>query len=183
MPSGTRTRAAPTVAAHSSWARWATAASRQAGASSRTPQGCPSDRGRHRRHRRAQVEEVGERRVRPEHRVGAPRVGRHVRDPDRGRDDGQEDGIDLQTRQSLHEFLRQVWMRTGATVLMVTHDVGEAIYLAQRVVVMTPRPGRVADVVEVPFGRSRGPEVRRDERFVAIEDEVDDLLRSSRIRA
>ena len=88
--------------------------------------------------------------------------------------------LDLQTRQSLHVFLRQVWQRTGATVLMVTHDVGEAIYLSERVVVLTQRPGRVADVVEVPFGRSRGPEVRRDERFLAIEDEIDDLLRTRR---
>ncbi|HET8621805.1 MAG TPA: ABC transporter ATP-binding protein [Acidimicrobiales bacterium] len=88
--------------------------------------------------------------------------------------------LDLQTRRSLHEFLRQVWQRTGATVLMVTHDVGEAVYLSERVVVMTSRPGTVADVVEVPFGRSRGPEVRRDERFLALEDEIDDLLRSRR---
>jgi NitT/TauT family transport system ATP-binding protein len=88
--------------------------------------------------------------------------------------------LDLQTRRSLHEFLRQVWQRTGATVLMVTHDVGEAVYLSERVVVMTSRPGTVADVVEVPFGRSRGPEVRRDERFLALEDEIDDLLRARR---
>ena len=73
-----------------------------------------------------------------------------------------------------------MWQRTGATVLMVTHDVGEAIYLSEQVVVLTQRPGRVADVVEVPFGRSRGPEVRRDERFLAIEDEIDDLLRTRR---
>jgi NitT/TauT family transport system ATP-binding protein len=88
--------------------------------------------------------------------------------------------LDLQTRRSLHEFLRQVWQRTGATVLMVTHDVGEAVYLSERVVVMTSRPGTVADVVEVPFGRSRGPEVRRDERFLTLEDEIDDLLRARR---
>jgi ABC-type nitrate/sulfonate/bicarbonate transport system ATPase subunit len=88
--------------------------------------------------------------------------------------------LDLQTRRSLHEFLRHVWQRTGATVLMVTHDVGEAVYLSERVVVMTSRPGTVADVVEVPFGRSRGPEVRRDERFLALEDEIDDLLRARR---
>jgi ABC-type nitrate/sulfonate/bicarbonate transport system ATPase subunit len=85
--------------------------------------------------------------------------------------------LDLQTRRSLHEFLRQVWQRTGATVLMVTHDVGEAVYLSQQVVVLTSRPGRVAEVVEVPYGRSRGPDIRRDQRFVAIEDEIDDLLR------
>ena len=88
--------------------------------------------------------------------------------------------LDLQTRRSLHEFLRQVWQRTGATVLMVTHDVGEAVYLSERVVVMSRRPGRVAEVVDVPFGRARGPELRRDERFMALEDEVDDLLHQPR---
>ncbi len=88
--------------------------------------------------------------------------------------------LDLQTRRSLHEFLRQVWQRTGATVLMVTHDVGEAVYLSERVVVMSSRPGRVADVVDVPFGRARGPELRRDARFMALEDEVDDLLHQPR---
>jgi NitT/TauT family transport system ATP-binding protein len=88
--------------------------------------------------------------------------------------------LDLQTRQSLHEFLRRVWLRTGATVLMVTHDVGEAVYLSERVVVLTKRPGTVSEIIDVPFGRSRGPEVRREQRFLAIEDEIDDLLRARR---
>jgi ABC-type nitrate/sulfonate/bicarbonate transport system ATPase subunit len=88
--------------------------------------------------------------------------------------------LDLQTRRSLHEFLRLVWQRTGATVLMVTHDVSEAVYLSERVVVMSHRPGRVARIVDVPFGRARGPELRRDERFMALEDEVDDLLHQPR---
>ncbi len=73
-----------------------------------------------------------------------------------------------------------MWQRTGATVLMVTHDVGEAVYLSERVVVMSRRPGRVAEIVDVPFGTARGPELRRDERFMALEDEVDDLLHQPR---
>jgi NitT/TauT family transport system ATP-binding protein len=88
--------------------------------------------------------------------------------------------LDARTRRSLHEFLLSVWHRTGATVLMVTHDVGEAVYLSERVAVMQPAPGRVVELVDVPFGRSRGPELRRDPRFVALEDELDDLLRVSR---
>ena len=85
--------------------------------------------------------------------------------------------LDAQTRQSLHEFLRLVWQRTAATVLLVTHDVGEAVYLSERVVVMSGRPGRVTEEVVVPYGRTRGPDIRRDQRFLAIEDEIDDLLR------
>ena len=87
--------------------------------------------------------------------------------------------LDLQTRRSLHEFLRQVWQRTSATVLMVTHDVGEAVYLSEQVVVLSSRPGRVAEVVDVPFGAARGPEIRRDRRFLALEDEIDDLLQTA----
>lgn len=45
---------------------------------------------------------------------------------------------------------------------------------------MTSRPGRVAEVVDVPFGRSRGPEILREQRFMALEDEIDDLLRARR---
>jgi NitT/TauT family transport system ATP-binding protein len=84
--------------------------------------------------------------------------------------------LDLQTRRSLHEFLHHVWERTGATIVMVTHDVGEALYLSEQVVVLTTRPGRVAERIDVPFGRSRGPAIRRDPKFVALEDEIDDLL-------
>jgi len=87
--------------------------------------------------------------------------------------------LDLQTRRSMHEFLRRVWQRTGATVLMVTHDVGEAVYLSDQVAVLSSRPGRVAEVVDVPFGRARGPEIRRDPRFLALEDEIDDLLHTA----
>jgi NitT/TauT family transport system ATP-binding protein len=87
--------------------------------------------------------------------------------------------LDQQTRRSLHEFLRSVWERTGATILMITHDMGEAVYLSDRVVVLTPRPGRVAETIEVPFGRSRGPAIRRDPRFQRLEDEIDDLLHAS----
>ena len=88
--------------------------------------------------------------------------------------------LDLQTRQALHEFLRTVWVRTGATILMVTHDVGEAVYLSERVVVLSSRPGKVQDVLDVPFGRARGPELRREARFTGLEDEIDDLLRGRR---
>ena len=46
--------------------------------------------------------------------------------------------------------------------------------------VLTKRPGTVSEIIDVPFARSRGPEVRREQRFLAIEDEIDDLLRARR---
>jgi NitT/TauT family transport system ATP-binding protein len=84
--------------------------------------------------------------------------------------------LDAQTKRVMQDFLLTVWRRTGATILMVTHDVEEAIYLAQRVYVLAPRPGRVAEIVDVPFGASRGPAVKRDPRFLDLRDQLTDLL-------
>lgn len=84
--------------------------------------------------------------------------------------------LDAQTKRSLQEFLRTLWLRTRSTILMVTHDVQEAVYLAERIYVMTPHPGRVAEVIDIPFGVSRGPGVKRDPRFLDLVDEIEDLL-------
>jgi len=87
--------------------------------------------------------------------------------------------LDAQTKKAMHEFLLQVRARTGCTVLMVTHDVGEAVYLSQRVYVLSSRPGRVAAEVVVPFGSSRGPDVQRDPRFLDLRDEIEDQLHAA----
>jgi NitT/TauT family transport system ATP-binding protein len=84
--------------------------------------------------------------------------------------------LDAQTRRHLQDFLLTVWRRTEATILMVTHDVEEAVYLSNRTYVMAARPGRVAEVVDVPFAADRGPLVKRDPRFLDLRDELSDLL-------
>src|SRR4051794_443828 len=84
--------------------------------------------------------------------------------------------LDAQTKRHLQDFLLTVWRRTGATILMVTHDVEEAVYLSNRIYVLASRPGRVAEVVDVPFGAARGPHVKRDQRFLDLRDELHDLL-------
>ncbi|MGH8910252.1 MAG: ABC transporter ATP-binding protein [Egibacteraceae bacterium] len=84
--------------------------------------------------------------------------------------------LDAQTKRVMQAFLLEVWQRTGTTIAMVTHDVEEAIYLAQRIFVLTSHPGRIAAEIAVPFGRSRSPAVRRDDRFLDLRDEIDDLL-------
>ncbi len=84
--------------------------------------------------------------------------------------------LDAMTKRSLQEFLRIVWLRTGTTILMVTHDVPEAIYLSQRICVMTPHPGRLAEIIDVPFGAVRGPMTKRDPRFLDLVDEIEDML-------
>jgi NitT/TauT family transport system ATP-binding protein len=84
--------------------------------------------------------------------------------------------LDAQTKRHLQDFLLTVWRRTGATILMVTHDVEEAIYLSSRVYVLAPRPGRIAEVIDVPFGPSRGPQLKRDPRFLDLREELAELL-------
>jgi ABC-type nitrate/sulfonate/bicarbonate transport system ATPase subunit len=84
--------------------------------------------------------------------------------------------LDAQTRTSLHEFLRQVWQRTGATIILVTHDVDEALYLSQRIYVMHSAPGRVVEEITLPFGTGLGPAVKRTPMFLDLRDELHDLL-------
>jgi ABC-type nitrate/sulfonate/bicarbonate transport system ATPase subunit len=84
--------------------------------------------------------------------------------------------LDAQTRLSMHEFLRTVWRRTGATIVLVTHDVDEAVYLSQRVYVMHAHPGRIAEEITLPFEPGLGPAVKRTPQFLDVRDEIHDLL-------
>jgi len=81
--------------------------------------------------------------------------------------------LDAQTRETLHAELLDIWSATGKTVLFVTHDVSEAVTLADRIVVMTDSPGRVGEVVDVDLPR---PRERTDEGFAAVYDRVRSLI-------
>ncbi|MFI7439320.1 ABC transporter ATP-binding protein [Nonomuraea indica] len=72
--------------------------------------------------------------------------------------------LDAQTRESLQEELLRIWERTGKTIVFITHGIDEAVYLGQRVAVMTSRPGRIKEVVAVAFD-SREGDLRADRRF------------------
>jgi NitT/TauT family transport system ATP-binding protein len=76
--------------------------------------------------------------------------------------------LDAQTRAAMQDALGRIWEQARKTVLFVTHDIDEAIYLADRVVVFTPRPGRVAAVIDVDLPRPRRPDVRLGEAFLAL---------------
>src|SRR5687767_2247230 len=80
--------------------------------------------------------------------------------------------LDAQTRESMQSELLKIWAQARKTVIFITHQINEAIYLADRVAVMSPRPGRVKGVFAVPFERPRPLALKRDPRFLEIEDAI-----------
>jgi NitT/TauT family transport system ATP-binding protein len=80
--------------------------------------------------------------------------------------------LDAQTRELMQVELLRIWRESMKTALFITHDIKEAIYLADRVIVFTARPGRVKEVVEVPLPRPRDLRLKRDARFIELEDRV-----------
>jgi NitT/TauT family transport system ATP-binding protein len=80
--------------------------------------------------------------------------------------------LDAQTREFMQEELLRVWAATGKTALFITHDIKEAIYLADRVVVFTARPGRIKECVDIDLPRPRNLRVKREPDFLAFEDRI-----------
>ena len=80
--------------------------------------------------------------------------------------------LDAQTRELMQLELLKIWSKTKKTALFITHDIKEAIYLADRVIVFTRRPGRVKTVVEIDLSRPRDLRIKRDPRFLTYEDEI-----------
>lgn len=89
--------------------------------------------------------------------------------------------LDAQTREVLQAELLRIHAETGKTTLFVTHDLDEAIYLSDRVVVMAAKPGRVEQVIDIPFAHPRPelPELRGDIVFQRIRANIWSLIRSS----
>jgi NitT/TauT family transport system ATP-binding protein len=89
--------------------------------------------------------------------------------------------LDAQTREQLQDELLRIWVATGKTVVFITHDIDEAVYLGQRVVVLSARPGRLKAVVDARFPgkdaeRRASADVRSDPEFVARRHEIWALL-------
>jgi NitT/TauT family transport system ATP-binding protein len=85
--------------------------------------------------------------------------------------------LDEMTRERLNMELLQIWERLESTVVFVTHSISEAVFLSTRVVVMSPRPGRIAGVVDVDLPHPRTVETREEPRFFELVTEVRELLR------
>jgi ABC-type nitrate/sulfonate/bicarbonate transport system ATPase subunit len=80
--------------------------------------------------------------------------------------------LDAQTREFMQEELLRVWSTTGKTAIFITHDIKEAIYLADRVVVFTARPGRIKECVAIDLPRPRDLRIKREAHFLAYEDRI-----------
>ncbi len=87
--------------------------------------------------------------------------------------------LDAQTREVMHDLIRHVYLLEKTTVVFVTHDVEEALYLGQRVVVMAPRPGRIDSIINVPFGTEREQDLKLAPEFTALKRQILQRIRET----
>ena len=85
--------------------------------------------------------------------------------------------LDEMTRERLNAELLDIWSETGTTVIFVTHSIPEAVFLSSRVVVMSPRPGRIAETIEIDLPYPRGEATREEDRYYELVTEVREALR------
>lgn len=91
--------------------------------------------------------------------------------------------LDAQTRMDMQQLLLDIWTRIRTTVVFVTHDIDEALFLADRVLVMSPRPGRIIDDIAVTFPRPRAEEIVTTPEFSRLKRYCLELLRHEQAQA
>jgi ABC-type nitrate/sulfonate/bicarbonate transport system ATPase subunit len=91
--------------------------------------------------------------------------------------------LDAQTRALMQELLLDIWSRDGRTVVFVTHDIDEAIFLADRVLIMSHRPGRIRLELAVPLPRPRSYAIQATPEFAALKRQVLDIIHEESILA
>ena len=91
--------------------------------------------------------------------------------------------LDVMTKENLQEQFLAIWNETRMTVVFVTHDLEEALFMADRVVVMASHPGRIARIVEVPFARPRSRDLKTFPEFQTMRRELGHVLDANRGQA
>jgi NitT/TauT family transport system ATP-binding protein len=84
--------------------------------------------------------------------------------------------LDAQTRCTMQSYLQEIWQNVEVTVIFITHDLDEAIYLADRILVLDATPGRVQEIIDVPLPRPRSPEQFVEPRFLAVKQRLEALI-------
>jgi NitT/TauT family transport system ATP-binding protein len=90
--------------------------------------------------------------------------------------------LDSLTRSIMQDFLLEIWDEQRKTVVLVTHDIDEAVYLADRTVIMTAHPGQIHEVIDVGLPRPRRYEMRSEAPFITLRDHVTQIVRSEAIK-
>ncbi len=89
--------------------------------------------------------------------------------------------LDEMTRERLNMELLRIWEASGSTVVFVTHSIAEAVFLSTRVVVMSPRPGRISDLITVDLPQPRTAETREEPHFFELVTQVRDALHAGHV--
>jgi NitT/TauT family transport system ATP-binding protein len=84
--------------------------------------------------------------------------------------------LDAQTRCQMQSYLLQIWKQVDITILFITHDLDEAVYLADRILILDAHPGRLREVMEVPVPRPRSPDQFLDPTFIAARRHIEELI-------
>lgn len=84
--------------------------------------------------------------------------------------------LDAQTRSQMQSYLLEIWKNVDITIVFITHDLDEAVFLSDRILVLDANPGRVSEIVEVPVPRPRTPEQLFHPSFMAVRQHIDHLI-------
>ncbi|MCJ8141835.1 ABC transporter ATP-binding protein [Ancylobacter sp. A5.8] len=91
--------------------------------------------------------------------------------------------LDAQTRRVMQEELRAIWRDSRKTVVFVTHDVQEAVFLADRISIMSARPGRIQHIIDVNLPKDRGEEILENREFIGLSEHIWRLVREQAVAA
>ena len=80
--------------------------------------------------------------------------------------------LDAITREQMNVDFHRIWKESGKTMVLITHSIPEAVFLGTRVLIMTPRPGRIRRVIDAPFGRERSLDLMSTAEFASLTGQV-----------